>query len=152
MRLSSLFGLLTGLAGFLLSTASWADFREFEDYEIDDEVVSMTTIKVNAGKGEEYLEGLVQTWVASNQIAKDLGHIEDFNIYTSRLPASGDFNVVLIITMKSMADFTYTKERSDAFMKKWGEQRRTKSKKTAKAYPELRTITGEYILGKVNLK
>jgi hypothetical protein len=143
---------IAGLAAVLLSAASWADFELYKDYEIKDTVVHMTTVKVNAGKGEDYIEGLAQTWVASNQVAKDLGQIEDFNIYVSRLPDSGQFNVVLITTMKSIADFVGNKKDYDAFMKKWGERRQQQSKETAKKYPELRTITGEYLLGEVELK
>jgi len=150
MRLISL--TIAALAALLLSTGSWADFEEFKDYELNEEVVSMTTIKVKAGKGEDYLEGLVQTWVASNQIAKDLGKIRDFSIYVSRLPESGDFNVVLLITLAGMGDWVWTKEENAAMRKTWGERQRKQSRETAKAYPELREITGEYMLSRVELK
>ena len=143
---------LTFLAGLAITMPSYAEFRQFKDYDIDDEVVHMTTIKVDAGKGEDYLEGLAQTWSATNELAKELGQIEDYGIYVSRLPESGDFNVVLIVEIKSMADFVVTQKQEEAFMKKWGERARAKSKETAKAYPELRTIVGEYILGKVEIK
>lgn len=144
--------ILAALAAILITTASSADFREFEDYEFNKEITHMTTIKVEAGKGEDYLEGLAQTWIATSQIAKDLGQIKDYSIYVSRLPQSGDFNVVLFISFDDMGDYVVTKKQNDAFMKKWGERRREKSAETAKAYPELRTITGEYMLSKFELK
>lgn len=140
------------LAAAFFTTAGWADFREFKDYEIGEEVVQMSTIKVAAGKGDQYLEGLAQTWVASNQISKDLGHIKDFKIYVSRLPESGDFNVLTIIVLNSMGDYVYTEKQSDEFMKKWGERAFKASKETAKSYPELREITGQYLWGEVEFK
>ncbi len=140
------------LAVLMFSTASSAEFEEWKDYVIKDEVVSMTTIKVDAGKGEDYLEGLAQTWAATNQIAKDIGQINDFSIYVSRLPESGDFNVVLIITMDSISNFVWTEKQANNFRKKWGERSRKESRETAKTYPELRTITGQYLLGEVELK
>jgi len=143
---------LAASAALFFSTSSWAEFEQFKDYELNDEVVNMTTVKVKAGKGEDYLEGLVQTWVASNEVAKDLGQIKDFAIYVSRLPESGDFNVVLLITMDSIGDFVVTKKDADAWRKKWGERQFKQSKEIAKNYPELRTITGEYLLSRVELK
>jgi len=143
---------IIALAVLTFSTASYAEFEEWKDYVIKDEVVSMTTIKVDAGKGEDYLEGLAQTWVATNEIAKNMGQINDYSIYISRLPESGDFNVVLIITMDSMSNYVWTEKQAASFRKKWGERNRKASRETAKNYPELRTITGEYLLGEVELK
>lgn len=142
------------LGGFLLacSMAATADFEMFEDYEFAQETVSMTTVKVAAGKGEDYLEGLAQTWVESNNVAKELGHIQDFSIYTSQLPESGDFNVVLLITYKSLADLAPSKARYDAFMAKWSEKTRKRNEKIAATYPEMREIVGEYFLNRVILK
>ena len=150
MRLKSL--TVTALVTLFFSASSSAQFEEFKDYELNQEVVSMTTVKVNAGKGEDYLEGLVQTWVASNQVAKDMGNIKDFDIYVSRLPESGDFNVVLLVTLESMGDYVWTKKENDLFRKKWGERKFSASRETAKTYPELRTIIGEYLLSRVDLK
>lgn len=144
--------LFTALVALLFTTTSWAEFEPYKDYELSEKITHMTTIKVKAGKGEEYLEGLAQTWIESNQIAKDLGHIEDFSIYLSVLPESGDFNVVLLMGMKSIGDFTENEKQYNAFMKKWGERRQKESKTTAKSYPELRTIEGEYILKRVKFK
>lgn len=134
------------------SMTATADFEMFEDYEFSEEVVSMTTVKVDAGKGEDYLEGLKQTWVASNEVAKELGHIKDYSIYSSHLPASGEFNVVLLITLNSMADYPPSKARYDAFMKKWSDKIVKRNKEIAAKYPELREIVGEYLLSRVILK
>ncbi len=152
MRLKSLISTIAATLVLLLSAPSWADFELYKDYELSKEIMSMTTVKVDAGKGEDYLEGLAQTWVASNEVAKDLGHIKDYNIYVSRLPDSGDFNVVLIVTMESMSDMVESKKKYNAFMKKWGERSYQQSKEIAKNYPELRTIVGEYILSRVELQ
>ena len=144
--------LILTLSAILLSTTASADMRMFEDYEFSQGVTSMTTVKVDAGKGEDYLEGLKQTWVASNQVAKDLGQIEDFSIYASQLPESGDFNVVLLIRYKSLGDHAPNKANWKAFMKKWSEKKIERNREIAKTYPELREIVGEYLLSEVEFK
>ena len=144
--------ILATFAAVLISVSTSAEFRQFEDYTLSDEITHMSTIKVDAGKGEQYLEGLAQTWIESSQVAKDLGQIKDFAVYVSRLPESGDFNVVTIITLNKMQDWVVTKKQNAAFMKKWGEKRRKASTETAKSYPELRTITGEYLFSRLEVK
>ena len=126
-----------------------ADMKMYEDYEFSETVTSMTTVKVSAGKGEEYLEGLKQTWVASNEVAKELGHLEDYRIYVSTLPESGDFNVVLIITFKNLGEYAPSRAKYDEFMKKWSEKRVERNRKIAENYPNLRELTGEYLLNSV---
>lgn len=124
----------------------------FEDYEFSDTVVSMTTVKVDSGKGEQYLEGLKTTWVESNEVAKDLGQIENYSIHVSHLPDSGEFNVVLLIWFKSLGEYAPDKAKYDAFMKRWSKKREADNKEIAKSYPELREITGEYLLSEVEFK
>ena len=133
------------------STVS-AEMRMFEDYEFSDTVVSMTTVKVDSGKGEQYLEGLKTTWVESNEVAKDLGQIENYSIHVSHLPDSGEFNVVLLIWFKSLGEYAPDKAKYDAFMKRWSKKREADNKEIAKSYPELREITGEYLLSEVEFK
>lgn len=142
------------LGGCLLvcSMVATADFEMFKDYEMSEAVVSMTTVRVSAGKGEDYLEGLKQTWVASNEVAKELGHIEDFSIYASQLPESGDFNIVLLVNYKSLASHAPNKARYDAFMAKWSDKQVKRNEKIAETYPELREIVGEYLLSRVVFK
>lgn len=144
--------MILGLCALALSSWATADMKMFEDYELSDAVVSMTTVKVNAGKGEDYLEGLKQTWVESNEVAKKLGHITDYGIYFSVLPESGDFNVVLIVNIKNLGAYGPSKAKYDAFMKEWSEKKTKRNEAVAENYPELREIVGEYLLQSVEFK
>ena len=65
---------------------------------------------------DAYLEGIKQTWAASNDVAKELGQIEEYWIYRSDLPQSGDFNLLLVIKYANTADLAPNKERYDAFI------------------------------------
>ena len=132
-------------------TAS-ADLEQWKDYDLSTSISNVTTIKVDSNMVEKYLEGLRTTWAPTNEIAKELGQIEDYAIYVSELQNSGDFNVVLVVNMKSAADLQPSKDRDDAFMKKWGEENQKKSDKVVMTYPDIRTITGEYLLRQVTFK
>ena len=132
-------------------TAS-ADLEQWKDYDLSTSISNVTTIKVDSNMVEKYLEGLRTTWAPTNEIAKELGQIEDYAIYVSELPNSGDFNVVLVVNMKSAADLQPSKDRYDAFMKKWSEESQKQSEKVVMTYPDIRTITGEYLLRQVTFK
>lgn len=134
------------LGGIAVPVAAEEDFGFFNGYQISQAVYSMTTIKVHAGKGDEYLEGLRQTWAATQEIAKDLGHIEDYRIYTSDLPDMGHFNMLLVVKMSSGSSLDPSKKRYDAFRKAFSKAKRDAVEETAKSYPELRTIAGEYLM------
>ena len=129
-----------------------ADLEIFKDYDMGKSVYSMTTINVDPNMGDAYLEGLKQTWVASNKIAKDLGQIKDYRIYSSELPASGEFNLVLVVEFESGANLEPNQVNYQAFMKAWGENRQKQSEAIVKDYPSMRTITGEYRLREILLK
>ena len=134
------------------SSTALAQLEPFTDYDISDTVLDVTMVKVDPNMIDDYLEGLRETWVASNAVAKELGHIVDYRIYGSVLPQSGDFNLVLVIEFASGADAMFTKERYQAFMKEWGEQRQEKTREIAKDYPSMREITGEYWLQQLTMK
>jgi len=135
------------------TSAAFADLTPWEDYQPSDAVWSVTTIKVDPNMGDAYLEGLAKTWVASNKIAKELGQIEDWEIYRSDLPQSGNFNLLLVIKFANTADLAPNKARYDAFMKKWGQANADASTDFAqKNYPGMREITGQYQMRKIELK
>ena len=54
-----------------------AEMQLYKDYEPSPQVVEMTTVQVDDGQFETYLEGLKSTWIASNEVAKKLGIIKD---------------------------------------------------------------------------
>lgn len=144
--------LLVALLALIFSTSAFAQLKPYQDYNISDNVWSITTVKVNSNMVDHYLEGIRKSWVSSQEAAKKLGHIEDYFVYTSDLPNSGDFNVLLVIRFKSGEDLIPSKARYDAFMKEWGPAREAESDRLVKDYPAMRTITGEYQMHRVTFK
>ncbi|ASK87335.1 hypothetical protein SPHFLASMR4Y_00550 [Sphingorhabdus sp. SMR4y] len=135
------------------ATPAQAQLEPYADYELSDAVWSISTVKVDANMGEYYLEGLRSTWIASNEVAKELGHIEDYSIYGSDFPQSGDFNMLLIVKFANTADLAPNKAKYDAFMQKWGETKVKESRQISKdLYPTIRTITGDYLMRKIDVK
>jgi hypothetical protein len=136
----------------LFASSSFAQLEAFKDFDIGKKVYSMTTVKVKPNMMGDYLEGLRDTWVASNEVGKDLGQLEDYAIYQSQVGASGDFNLVLVITYKNAADLEPNEAAYKAFMKAWGEKMQEKSREISKNYPAMREITGEYRLREITMK
>jgi hypothetical protein len=62
----------------MVATPAVSQLTVFEDYTPSDGVVEMTLVNVEEGMMDTYLEGLRGTWVAANDVAKRLGHIEDY--------------------------------------------------------------------------
>ena len=142
--------LVLALAGFA-SVAS-ADLEPWTDYEISESVSNVTTVKVDSNMIDKYLEGLSKTWVPANETAKELGQIQDYGIYVSQLPNGGEFNVVLVVEMANASDMQPNKADYDAFMKAWGEENEKINEEIVPTYPDIRTITGEYLLREITIK
>lgn len=139
--------------GFLLaSSVALAALDPWTHYEPSKAVWMVTTVRVHANLDDDYLEGLARTWVTGNEAAKKLGQIEDYAIYRSDLPQSGDFNLLLMIKFASTDDLAPTKARYDAFMKEFGKARADETTDYAqKNYPEMRELTGQYLMRKITL-
>lgn len=146
------FRLLAAVAALSVCGVAAAQLEPWTDYELDATVWNITTVKIDANMTDDYLEGLKQTWVASNEVAKKLGHIEDYFIMVSDLPQSGDFNMVLGVHFKDDAATAPSKQRYDAFMKEWGRANVDRNREITKNYPDMREITGEYRLRNLKMK
>jgi hypothetical protein len=150
MRIKAIVG---GMIGMLLASLAFADLEPWQDYDISDAVWSVTTIKVDPNMSDAYLEGIKQTWAASNAVAKELGQIEDYWIFRSDLENSGYFNLLLIIKFSNTDDLAPDKEAYDEFIEAWGKANADASTDYAqKNYPGMRKITGEYLLREITLK
>ncbi len=134
------------------SSAAMAELEPWKDFDISEEVYEITAVKVHPNMMDTYLEGIRDTWVAANEIAKELGHIEDYAIYSSQLGASGDFNLLLVIKFKNTADIAPSKAKYDAFMAKWSEEQEERSEKLVQDYPSMREITGDYLMREITMK
>ena len=144
--------LLTALLLSLFSSTAMAQLDAFTDYDISDELWNITLIKVDPNMGDDYLEGLRDTWVAANKVAMELGQIEDFHIFRSQLPQSGDANLFLVVKFPNSDSLDPNKEEYDKFMKAWGDANEDRTREITKDYPGMRKITGEYLVRKITIK
>ena len=149
------FGLATvatfGLA--FLATPASAQLQPWEDYEASDSVWVVTHVDLDPGTFGIYLEGLKATWIAANEVAKELGQIEDYAIYSNQYGADEDFDLVLVVKMASTDDLAPNRERYDAFMEAWGEANRDMSnEKVLELYNKIRRIKGTYLLREIKVK
>ena len=136
----------------MVSSTALAQLEPWTDYDVSDAMWNITLVKVDPNMGDDYLEGLRDTWVAANKVAKELGQIEDFAIYRSQLPESGDVNLFLVVKYANSDQLDPNKEEYDKFMKAWGEANRDKTREITKNYPAMREITGEYMVRKIDIK
>lgn len=133
-----------------LSAPAFAQLKPYQDYTVGDSVSNITTVKVKENLVEDYLQGIRGSWVASSEAEKRLGHIKDYKVYVSDLPNSGEFNVVLVTTFANTSDLAPNKARYEAFMRAWGTQNEAANRTTTTTvYPNLRHITGEYLMREV---
>ena len=143
------------LVGFVLTgfaSIASADLDPWTDYDISSGLSNVTTVKVDSNMIDKYLEGLKATWAPSNDVAVELGQIEGYNIYVSALANSGDFNVILVVRMKDAADMQPNQADYEAFMENWSEENQKLSDKIVVTYPDIRKITGEYLMREITFK
>ena len=143
---------ISAAAAFAAQPAA-AQLKPWEDYEPSDGVWEMTLVDLDEGTFEIYLEGLKSTWIAGNEVAKELGHIQDYAIYASQYGAADAFDLVLVIQYDSTDDIGPSKERYDAFLAEWGQANIDKSnKKVLDLYNKIRRIKGTYLLREITVK
>lgn len=150
MRLKSLL-----LASVILTCApaAFADLTPWKDYEVSEQVWVVTTVKVKRNMQDAYLEGLKRTWIPGVEIQKELGYIEDYAIYRSDLPGSGDFNLMLVVRFSNSEALAPSKQRYEAFMDEFGQDMAEETTEYSQAnYPGMREITGEYMMREITIK
>ncbi len=141
------------LSGVLLAAPAAAQLQVWEDYEVSDAAWNVTMVKLDPGTQDIYLEGLKSTWVAANEVAKSLGHIEDYAIYANQAVAGGAFDLLLVIKIPSTEMMGPSRERYNAFMEAWGkENQEASNEKVLELYNEIREIQGEYMLREITIK
>jgi hypothetical protein len=142
------------LSLLLGSTVALADLEPFKDYDASDAVWSVTTIRVAPNMDDAYLEGLAKTWVTTNEVAKKLGQIEEYHIYRSDMPQSGDFNLLLVVKFKDANSANQpNKAQYDAFIKEFTKQKSDEvTDYSQKNYPAMREITGQDQVREITVK
>ena len=150
MRIKSL---LSVVAVLVVPGLALADLKPWEDYEVSDAVWSVTTVKVDSNMGDAYLEGLRETWIPGNKISMELGQIEDWAIYRSDLPESGDFNLMLVVKFANTEDLAPNKENYERFMEAFTQELADSTTEFAqKNYPAMRELTGQYLMREITIK
>ena len=139
--------------GMIFAASASAQLKVWEDYEVSDAVWSLTMVKLDPGTQDIYLEGLKSTWVAANEVAKSLGHVEYYAIHANQAVAPGAFDLLLVIKFPSTEVMGPSRERYNAFMEAWGkENQEASNEKVLELYNEIREIQGEYMTREITLK
>ena len=140
-----------GLAAF--ATPASAQLQPWEDYEASDGVWIVTHVDLDPGTFGIYLEGLKSTWIAANEVAKELGQIKDYAIYANQFGNSDDFDLVLVVQMESTDDIAPNRERYEAFLEAYGQANIDQGNETVlELYNKIRRIQGNYLLRKIEVK
>lgn len=148
---AALIVLFTGTA--ILASPVSAQLKPWVDYEASDSVYLVTHVDLDPGAFGIYLEGLKSTWIAANEVAKELGQIKDYAIYANQFGSSEDFDLILVIEMESTDDIAPNRERYEAFLKAYGEANIDKGNETVRElYNKIRRIQGNYMLRKITVK
>ncbi|WP_376696746.1 hypothetical protein [Wenzhouxiangella sp. EGI_FJ10305] len=139
--------------GVLIAAPASAQLEVWEDYEVSDAAWTVTMVKLDPGTQDIYLEGLKSTWVAGNDVAKSLGHLEDYAIYSNQAVAEGAFDLLLVIKFPSTEMMAPSRERYNEFMEAWGQENMDASnEKVLELYNKIREIQGEYLLREITIK
>lgn len=134
----------------MVASPAAAKMERYKDYEPGKQVIEMTTVNVDEGQFETYLEGLKSTWIGSSEVAKKLGMIDDYHIYWNMAPTDGSFNLVLEIVYPSVSDWAGDKAAYMKFLDAYGKANLDKDNETVlKLYNQIRHITGTYVMREV---
>ena len=151
MSTGGLFALLLGFAVFA-SPAS-AQLQPWKDYEASDSVWIVTHVDLDPGAFGIYLEGLKSTWIAANEVAKELGQIKDYAIYANQFGSTDDFDLVLVVELEGTDDIAPNRERYEKFLEAYGQANIDKGNETVlELYNKIRRLQGNYLLRKITVK
>lgn len=138
-------------ATLTMAVPAAAQMEVYEDYQPAEEVIELTFVKVDEGQFDTYLEGLKTTWVAANEVQKQLGYISSYGIYGVPY-GENEFNMILRVTFPNTEMMGPSKARYMKFMEEYGKSNLDQSNKTVlDLYNQIRTIQGTYMLREVKL-
>ncbi|NQW05138.1 MAG: hypothetical protein HQ485_14115 [Acidobacteria bacterium] len=127
-----------------------AQLKYGTDFTTSDAIWTVTHVKVDTNMVPDYLEGIRQTWTASNDLAKQMGQIEDYSVYTTELAGSGEYNVMLMVKFANMAQYEKGRKEFKEFEEAWSKKLSEEKRRTiVKTYPNMRTIVGQYMMRQV---
>jgi hypothetical protein len=152
MRRFGLAAVLTlGLAVFTAPAS--AQLQPWQDYESSDSVWILTHVDLDPGTLGIYLEGLKSTWIAGNEVAKELGHIKDYGIYANQFGGADDFDLLLVVELEGTDDIAPNRQRYDEFLEAYGQANIDQGNETVlELYNKIRRIQGNYLVRKIDVK
>jgi hypothetical protein len=152
MRRFGLAAVLTlGLAMF--TTPASAQLQPWVDYETSDSVWIVTHVDLDPGAFGIYLEGLKSTWIAANEVAKELGQIKDYAIYANQFGGADEFDLVLVVELESTDDIAPNRQRYEEFLEAYGQANIDQANDTVRElYNKIRRIQGNYLLRRIDVK
>ena len=114
-------------------------------------VTELTVIKVKANYIGDYMDGIEKTWVASNQIAKDMGKIVDYGVYV------GNNNYVYLTVQHdsyaSMDPSYWSEEEQEEFQTKFRKIiSQDDQTSTAQSYEDIREIVRVEMINQIIFK
>ncbi len=112
-------------------------------------VWTLTFVRTEANKGNDYLKDLSKTWVASMEEGKKEGLIENFKVLSGAAANQDDYNLILMIEYKSLGSLDPNKEMDakwDAIQKKVKDQMGDKFDKVVDNYSQIRQIFGSKLM------
>ena len=134
---------ILGACALFLAGAGAASAEQWVDYAPQKGVWSVTTVKVDPNKIDDYLVGLKAGWVPGEELAKKHGDIDNYFVMVKVNAADGQGNVLLGEHYVSFAKFDPDKKH-DQMMQKEMEAIVSKEKSNAavEGYNKYRTFVG----------
>ncbi|MDJ0750142.1 MAG: hypothetical protein QNJ11_11695 [Woeseiaceae bacterium] len=141
------------LALAVFATPASAQLQPWQDFEASDSVWIVTHVDLDPGTFGIYLEGLKSTWIAANEVAKELGQIKDYAIYANQFGGADEFDLLLVVEMESTDDIAPNRERYEEFLEAYGQANIDEANETVlELYNKIRRIQGNYLLRKIDVK
>lgn len=137
----------------MLATPASAQLQPWEDDEASDGVWIVTHVDLDPGTFGIYLEGLKSTRIAANEVAKELGQIKDYAIYSNQYGGVDEFDLLLVVELESTDDIASNRERYETFLEAHGKAHVDKGNETVlELYNKIRRFQGNYLLRKIEVK
>jgi hypothetical protein len=147
--------ILIAFAVALMLPTEKAQAQSSEIYD-NGTVWNMTTIRIDANRGDDYLKRLRKTWGVSMEMAQEAGLIESYMVLSGNAVNDDDYNLMLMIEFKNWAAFDSDPERDakwDAVQAKIVESMgQEKFDETVDNYDDMREMLGSKVMQQIMFK
>lgn len=115
-------------------------------------VVEVTSVKVQDGQFENYLQFLDTNWKAVMEGAKKAGIVTQYGVYGAEAHNPNEADLYLVVTYPNMAVFDGMQKRMDPIMAKATGMTVAQSEEARGKRTGMRTILGQELLRELRLK